>query len=78
MLRHPLPGLIQPLGLVHDSRFKVATLVVLCLKLGDVLVCEGLVVKSDGVVVGLTFCYDLIKDITFLGVYGQVVLVFFL
>ena len=69
---HPFAGLIQPLRLVHHSRFKIAALVVFLIQLEDVLVGEGLVVEADRVVVGLAFGDHLLQDIAFLGVNGQV------
>lgn len=78
MLGHPLPGLIQPLCLIHHSRFKIAALVVFSIQLVDILIGEGLIVETDSVVVWLTFCDDLIKDIAFLGVNWEVGSVFLL
>lgn len=72
VLGHPLSGLVQALGLVHHGRFKIAALVVLLIKLVDVFIGEGLIVKSDGVVVGLAFSDDLVQDIAILGINGQV------
>ena len=69
---HPLAGLVQPLRLVHHSRFKIAALVVFLIQFEDVLVGEGLVVEADRVVVGLAFGDHLLQDIALLSVNGQV------
>ena len=78
MLSHPFSGLIQPLRLIHHSRFKIAALVVFLVQLVDILFGEGLVVETDGVVVGLTFYDDLIQDIAFLCVNRKVGAIFIL
>lgn len=78
MLGHPLPGLIQALSLIHHSRFKIAALVVFLIQLVDILFGEGLIVETDGVVVGLAFSDDLVKDIAFLCVNWEIRTIFLL